>query len=338
MSDHSSTVSHIPADVLDQAIHWMVKLRSGTMDTLARERLQSQLLAWRAAAPVHETAWQELQIVEQGFTGLQIPVSSAFKTLEIAQQHRQIRHTRRKALRVLGLGVFGIGVGAVTATQQPVIQLVKGFAADYATAVGERRTVALADGTEIHLNTNTAIDVRYGEAQRLVILKYGEIFIQTGKDADVGAGLRPFFVNAGESRLQAIGTQFLVQKDAGKTRLQVTEGRVAIRNASAIVASAGDTYLIDDAGKTSLIDHSDFDATGWLDGALVARQMRLGDLVAQLARYRRGWLRCDPAIADLRVSGVFQINDTDKALEALVQTLPISLVKHTRYWVNLRSV
>ena len=63
--------------------------------------------------------------------------------------------------------------------------------------------------------------------------------------------------------------------------------------------------------------------------------MRLADFVQELSRYRPGWLRCDPAVADLRVSGVFQIDDTDRALAAVAHALPVRVERRTRYWVTL---
>jgi len=65
--------------------------------------------------------------------------------------------------------------------------------------------------------------------------------------------------------------------------------------------------------------------------------MRLEDFTAELARYRSGVVRCDPAVADLRVSGVFSLRDTDRALENLTRGLPVDVVYRTRYWVTLRA-
>ena len=69
---------------------------------------------------------------------------------------------------------------------------------------------------------------------------------------------------------------------------------------------------------------------------LMADKMRLADFVAELTRYRRGFLRCDPSIADLRISGAFPISDTDRTLNMLVHTYPVLASSHLRgYWVTL---
>ena len=77
------------------------------------------------------------------------------------------------------------------------------------------------------------------------------------------------------------------------------------------------------------------DAGAWLDGLIVTRNMRLGDFLAEVARYRPGFLSCAADIADLRLSGVFRLEDTDRLLAVLPQTLPVQLRYRTRWWVTL---
>jgi transmembrane sensor len=70
---------------------------------------------------------------------------------------------------------------------------------------------------------------------------------------------------------------------------------------------------------------------------LIAENMPVGEFVAELARYRPGLLRCDPAVADLRVTGVFSLRGTDRALTNLTLALPLAAVYRTRYWVTVRA-
>ena len=76
-------------------------------------------------------------------------------------------------------------------------------------------------------------------------------------------------------------------------------------------------------------------ASAWTRGQLVAKRMPLGDLSAELARYRHGWLHCDPAIAQLEVSGVFQLDDIDRALSALSDSLPVRIERFTPLWTRV---
>mgnify|MGYP006151463505 CR=1 FL=1 len=70
-------------------------------------------------------------------------------------------------------------------------------------------------------------------------------------------------------------------------------------------------------------------------GLIVTRDMRLADFLAEVGRYRHGYLGCSADIADLRLSGVFRLEDTDKLLAILPQTLPVRLRYRSRWWVSL---
>ncbi|MCQ0040637.1 iron dicitrate transport regulator FecR, partial [Burkholderia glumae] len=76
-------------------------------------------------------------------------------------------------------------------------------------------------------------------------------------------------------------------------------------------------------------------AGAWADGMLVASKLRLGELAAELARYRHGYVQCDPAVAGLRVSGSYPLDDTVRVFETLRATLPIEIEYFTRYWVRI---
>ncbi|MNR41118.1 fec operon regulator FecR [compost metagenome] len=63
--------------------------------------------------------------------------------------------------------------------------------------------------------------------------------------------------------------------------------------------------------------------------------MRLADVVAEMARYRSGALQCDPAVAELRVSGALSLKDADASLELLAQSLPVRITHHARGGVSV---
>lgn len=76
-------------------------------------------------------------------------------------------------------------------------------------------------------------------------------------------------------------------------------------------------------------------AGAWSQGVLFARNQRLADFAVELGRYRRGLLRCAPEVANLRITGAFQLHNTDAVLAALPDTLPVSVVYRTRWWVSI---
>jgi transmembrane sensor len=176
------------------------------------------------------------------------------------------------------------------------------------------------------LNTATALDIRFDAQHRLIALHAGEIRVVTGRDP---AG-RPFVVSTRDGTLKPVGTRFTVRRDEvlddsqGFTRLAVEQGAVEIRVASAEPGS----FTLVHAGEQTRFSSSgvgarepvDEAAQSWSDGKLSVAHMRLADLLDELERYRPGHLRCDPAVADLRVTGVWPLVDaeaTDRVLASL---------------------
>lgn len=313
----------VPEEVLDQAILWMVRLQSGYAD----EQAMQGCLKWRQLHPLHETAWQALQRNESTFSTL-ATLSGGHggvgrDTLD-RMQHRQLG--RRQLLQVLGTGLV---IGAMGWQGQ---DQVRRWGADYSTRVGERRTVMLADGTRLQLNTNSAVDVLFSDSQRLIKLLQGEIFIDTGPDPDSPAGRRSFWVHTAQARLEALGTAFAVRQDDSTTQLMVEHSKVAIHlPTQQQLVAAGEQYSIGPQSCHKL-PLGEMDASAWTRGQLVARSMPMQALVAELARYQRGWLACAPEVAGLKVSGVFQLKDIDRVLDALADSMPVRVERITRFW------
>lgn len=308
-----------PQEVLDQAIAWAVRLGSGSAGDAERAACE----AWRAAHPAHEAAWQQVQSVEETFR--QVPpetASLAHGALQSAERDRG----RRRTIGLLGVAAMAGLLGSWLWREAPWLQR-----STYVAAIGERRRVMLADGTELSLNTGTEAEVLFSPLRRLVLLRRGEIFVRTGDDAASLVGRRSFWVHAAQVRFEAVGTRFGVREADGETRLSMSEGQVAIHAGAAPVqlAQAGERFAVRaQGGAPERIADSGLDPDAWADGALVARQMRLDAFVAELARYHGTPLLCDANAASLRVSGVFQLNGPDpvgRALEALVRTLPVRL-------------
>ena len=123
------------------------------------------------------------------------------------------------------------------------------------------------------------------------------------------------------------------------TRLDVFEGVVKAEPARAPGASkvvhAGERMRFS-ATQIMPIEPASADTAAWTQGMLVASNMRLGDFLSELGRYRDGYLRCDPSIADFRLSGTYPLSDTDRVLNTLASTLSVEVEYITRYWVTVK--
>ena len=306
-----------------QAVEWLVRLQAGD----ATPEVEQAWRAWRDSDPEHEQSWLHVEGCMARMRALPAPL--AHGTLTRKPIHAQANAARRQSLTFLALLAVGGGAWLAGGDEQARFWL-----ADYRTGTGELRHVVLDDGTRIALNTASSIDVRYDARQRLVTLLRGEIMVSTARDP---AG-RPFLVQTAQGRLQPVGTRFAVRAGGEFTHLGVFAGAVDIVPEQATDAvrrlQAGEQVTFT-AGRIGSVEALPAGADAWTTGMLVAHDMPLADFIGELARYRHGRLACDPAIAHLRVSGIYPLADTTQVLDMLTRTLPVDVRQSTRFWVSV---
>lgn len=288
--------------------------------------LHQQCLSWRQEHPDHELAWQQLQNISSRFQSL--PNYIAHATLDDGNRARQWeRRTLLKSLAIaLGTGTLGYS-GYRYMPWQNIL-------ADETTATGQQRRLALADGTILNINTSSAADIRYDASIRLIRLWHGEIMVTTGHAAGDN---RPFVVETAAGRIRALGTRFLVRQHAHSTLIHLYEGdtEIQIMNAASSMRLHAGQQLEFSAAALGQAGNADPDASAWIEGSIVAKDMRLVNFVQELDRYHTGKIRCDDAAANVRISGVYPINDLAYVLETLVQHFDIKVTRFSRYWTKL---
>lgn len=331
-----ASAASIPPLVAQQAVEWLIDLQSTESNDATRHALQQ----WLALHPDHRRAWQRIETVNRQ---LRIAVAgSAFSSqvahATLAEAHEATPHSAQRRREIKKLVVLLFAGSAAWVVQDNVTW--RDWIADERTGVGERRTIRLGDGTIVALNTSSAIEVRFTTVERRVRIVSGELLVTTNVDR---AG-RPFIVETAQGDLQPLGTRFAVRQQTNSSRVDVFEGAVAIRPHDAPVVGmptrmlrAGERAFFTRRAVTEPQPVSD-NTIAWTDGMLVASSMRLGDFLAELGRHRPGYLSCDPAIVDLRVSGSYPLDDTGRILDALRIALPVEIHFFTRYWVMVRPV
>ncbi|MFL1549367.1 FecR domain-containing protein [Pseudomonas sp. D47] len=309
--------------VRDIAIDWLVQLQSGLMSASDHEALQ----VWRQASAEHEYAWQRvsgLPLLLQPGANL-LADATARRALQLAGADPQRRRQVLKCLLALGL-LGGMSWQAADST------LVRSALASYRTRVGERRRWALADGYSLWLNTASAVNLDLSAGRRSVQLVEGELAL------DTPAGSASLELLTPNAVLYSHGAHLLVRHDHQGTQVTVLRGlaQVSTRHQpTPVPLQAGWQLKVDErgAGRPSPIDV--LLAQAWMRGILPAERMRLDQLLAELSRYRQGFLRCSEAVAGLRITGSFQLDDTDAALALVANTLPVRIEQRTRYWVTV---
>lgn len=304
----------IPDHILTEAATWLMEMHDGP---LSPER-RAQLMAWRQRSAEHERAWEKAALLMDKFDHL--PPTGAVALRKAP--------ARRRAIKTMAALLAVAPAAWLAYRYAPWLQDEN----TYRTAIGERKQIVLPDGSRLSLNTDSEIALHFSPSLRGILLRRGEIMITTAKEA------RPLLVMVDGGNIRALGTRFVVRRLADRSRVAVLEGAVEIS-----LDEAPYTQMIVPSGKQSALSATRIDAlsdadgnsTAWTTGMLIAHQMPMADFVAELSRYRRGSLECDPALATLPVSGVFPLEDTTLSLSLLEQTMPVKIQYRTRYWVRV---
>ncbi len=313
-----STVSAQPRldlRLLEEAADLLVRLQSDENP----QAVQTAIAEWQKRSEAHVQAWRCAEVVQQSFNA--VPGTIGRRTLNGLKSA-----DRRRVLRSLvGIAVAG-PLGLALWHERSV------WTADISTATGEQKTMTLADGTRLVMNTATSVDIRFSEHLRHLRLLRGEVMLTSGRDPLQ----RPFHISTAEGRITPVGTRYSVRQDSGRTQVAVFEGRVEIstENGARHSLPSGEQAIFDSHGiaETRLLRAG---ADSWQHGMLLAQDMRLGDWVREMGRYRHGVLRCAPAVAELRVSGAYPLTDIDNALDMLAKTRPVYVRRLTNYWISL---
>ncbi|MFT4069158.1 MAG: FecR domain-containing protein [Paraburkholderia sp.] len=319
---------NVAPEVAHRAVEWWLDLSSGSVTPSQRAAFD----AWRAAHADHERAWQHIQAVSGRFQSIGDSAAANAARSALTLPARDTRRSRRAGIKALAVLLFAGGAtwSARHRSAWP------GWTSDLHTATGEVRTVTLADGTTLTLDTASAVDVRFTQDERRVVLRSGAIMVATGHRD--GLAPRPFVVQTAQGTATPIGTRFSVRQAQDATRLAVFEG--AVRVVPDAAPSAAQMLRAGERAQftTNAVLQREpvaSDAAAWTKGILVASNMRLGDFLDELSRYREGLLRCDPRVASLRLSGTYLLADTDLVLETLTRAMPLRVDYLTRYWVTV---
>ena len=312
----------------EQAAHWIVRLSAD--DAAERDMAQAGFAAWKAADPLHATVaagmenlLRQLNAVREPAGGDHRPARAALAAIAQKRPRQRLRQlAAASAVAVLVL------TGALVISERPAYLL-----ADLRSPTGQWQTHTLADGSRLTLGSDSAVNVRFNAGERHVELVRGDILVDVAKDAQ-----RPFIVDSKQAAIRALGTRFAVRREDGATILSMLESKVLaqVPQHPAVVVQAGQRTRIteDGVGPMQAIDAASVQEA-WRARQLVVDDLPLAEVLDELARHRPGQLHYDGAqIAGIRVAAVLPLDDTDKALQLLIDNFPQLRIRMlTRYLV-----
>ncbi len=243
------------------------------------------------------------------------------------------------ALSAVAIGLFVVFSGPAD-TPEPVIAEQRDSQI-FETLVGARKTFELADGSIVHLNTNSLIDVHFSAGERRLELKRGEATFTVAHDAS-----RPFRVVVGQTVFEAVGTEFNLEiTNDQNIELVVTDGKVRVAVSSPgqgdgelgtidvplletpVLVAAGHEFTVGgDLSEAMIIDRADIEARlSWRKDNLIFRGETLGQALEEIGRYTTvEFVLLDDELRKESVGGMFKVGDIQGTLQSLEHNLGVS--------------
>ncbi|MET3711958.1 transmembrane sensor [Sphingomonas trueperi] len=291
-------VSRLDTRAAAEAAVWLARLQ-GDVRTPERE---TAFREWLRADPAHRYAFEKATDI-----WAEVPDMVGAEPEVTAPKPRQ----RAPLYALAAMLVAAIAVAATLWILRP---------AAYSTRVGEQKVATLEDGSRIALNTDSSVEVRYDAKERLVQLDRGEAMFEVAHNS-----ARPFLVRAGDKQIRAVGTAFVVRREANAVTVTLLHGKVAVTDVRSGASGSAPTYLnpgdrlrAPAAGQMRIDVQPLEAATAWRRGQAVFADTPLPEAIAEMNRYGGPRLiLADPALGSLRVSGVFATNDTGEFARAV---------------------
>lgn len=310
-----------PSDPAEAAAFWYARLHAGE-DAETRRGFAR----WRLASADNRRAWDR---VERAGADVDALAGHPALAAHLAAARRgtppPVRAGRGFAGYALAASVLLALLGgavfvAAPRLLQPPAQQAAPAGTRYATAIGERRTIALPDGTRVLLDTDSALFVPdHWGAQRNLTLLHGQALFDVAKDK-----AHPFIVTSRGRSVQALGTRFVVRDEADRFSVALLEGKVRVDLARADapprILVPGDTLNLDGGTLTLRHDHAETEAA-WSNGHISFDARPLADIVTEMNRYsRQKIVLTDGSLGQKTFSGTFALNaEGGHALVAALQ-------------------
>jgi transmembrane sensor len=315
------SLDQVPGSVPSTAEEWYARLTSDYVTDAERDAFAR----WCEDDPENRKAYERVEglLVEVDRIAVRMAARAQARTRGSVLGARA-RPARRGAVArtvigrwaaVLVIGIAGAAGWLALRGSDPVI---------YRTAVAERRSIELADGSTVVLNARSSVSVDLSRGLRRVELRDGEVFFDVAHAPE-----RPFVVRTAGGEIRVVGTKFNVRKDRSGAAVTVVEGRVAVHASAATsdedaqrMLSAGEQVQLTASAVGGIQRVDPERAMAWQSGRIVCERDTLERVLADLNRYAKGIrFRAAPEVSDLVVSGTFRLDDADSVVKALELSL-----------------
>jgi transmembrane sensor len=293
--------------------------------------LRAQFDTWLANSEQNKRDWSEVAhtaAVARHAAPQTAAVWSEFAASR-ATSRRTVGIVRRNARIGLAVGVMAMAAMLAVFVLPSVLVRVQ---ADHVAETGKVLPVPLADGSVVSLSPRSAVSVSYKEGQRKVRLLRGEAFFDVSPDPN-----RPFVVQAGKSETTVLGTAFDVRLLGAGAEIAVEHGLVqVVLGSDKRRLGAGDWLRLNGSAAPTSGRVNPESARAWVEGQLIARDERVGDVVERLRPYFGGLIVVRGNLASQTLTGVFNPSDPEAALKSIASALKADVIRMTP-WVLVIS-
>jgi transmembrane sensor len=311
---------HNQLDPRDQAAEWF-SLQQGRTLT-GEERIAFD--AWLCADSKHR---EEYRLLTQiwSLAGKLTPDDCMALAGAPPKHHLLARFAGRRPL-MAGMGLACLLIAAIGVTCWAVHQPETDYVQELSTQQGERREIVMPDGSRFALNTATKAMVRYGSVERYVHLLDGEMMLTIVNDQT-----RPFIIESGKTRVEAGQSRVYVRKDERGVGVAVEQGELRVATGPVWARQSeqlgsGFTVSIND-DHIAPMRRLDIDVVAaWTNGQMIFKDERLAVVIAEMNRYLSNPIHVhDEQAANLRIAGVFNLDDVGAFVSALPSVLPVRI-------------
>ena len=348
INKNHNVIEFAPAKSIEEiAVDWLIKMDG---DNSLSKQQQAEFSLWINDNPQHSSEFFELCEIWDG-----VPVEQVHKLLA---QHISVKQPTSTIKSIYALcGLFVITILAWMITSPPTQEYLSNGV--YLTNIGEQSQQALQDGSVIHLNTNSRVQVEYTDNARNVWLTYGEAHFEVAKNPD-----KPFRVYAAGGRVQAVGTAFTIKINDNLLDVLVTEGRIAVATgAKKHIPALSDKKKTDvdanqieqvltkigelDAGQSikianqynigsadddlapsiQTLDQSEvIRRQAWRSGLLLFDGQTMSEFIEEISRFTHvSFIIDDPSVAAMKIGGRYKLDKLDQVLTALEENFDIDV-------------
>jgi transmembrane sensor len=306
----------LPEAIRAEAAVWLARLHSDART----ESTESGFRRWLAADPAHREAFERLTNTWD--------VTSSLRRRPPVEPRGDWRFFRRglaaAAATLIVCALISLGAFSVLRSDGAA------GAETFSTALGERRSLLLPDGSQLVLNTDSRVTVSLGSRMRIVTLQKGQVRFQVAHNP-----ARLFVVRAGGKQIIAVGTAFDVRWTGEQLSVVLVEGHVAVLPANERPSISAASGVALEPGERLQFERPELAVRSavqlereeaWVNGRVVFDSTRLDAAVAEVNRYAtRKLVLGSPGLAKLRISGTFSVDDSTAFARAVAQMLSLKM-------------